>query len=339
MKKEVVAEQILNTLANSSDKISAVSLEDYETLKKFTEKERASYGNSWTYITQGLYNNGINGLGYKYFDGDNIVFFGISPSKETKELVFYWVRPMGKTIHNHIATLSNKINSEYGLKTIVKKIFPEEKEKYTKEGFKSIDYFPWHTKAKMEDDTYPELILDIEIFKRNLQEHTVSKRLKRLYKNYKNFTDKFKVRIVDLNLNNLSDAWSIVTNFFIQKQKEENEYMFSTEKDYYNMIFKFPYKYSSNRIAKIFFVDEKPAGLIVMEENNNDVVSLYALIALRQKFPFIQEFLMFNSINFAEERGYKKVNLGGSEYKGVEDAKLKYHPQTKNQMEWLVKGV
>ena len=53
------------------DNISSIEKSDSSIFEKFFPKENPSYGDSWPYIIQPMHQMGENGLGYKYYDGEN----------------------------------------------------------------------------------------------------------------------------------------------------------------------------------------------------------------------------------------------------------------------------
>ncbi len=97
--------KILDEIASSDPRISPVTLDDYALFQRFFDKEdKHTYGNSWTYVTQGVYGVGPNNLGYKYYDGDRLSIVALYPRIENPNVdMFYWIRPMGRGVEKIIS--------------------------------------------------------------------------------------------------------------------------------------------------------------------------------------------------------------------------------------------
>ena len=117
MRKELKkANEILLSISKRNKNITPITPQDYDLFNEFFSNEPHTYGNSWSYIIQGMHGLGDNNLGYKYFDGKNLSAISIHPKIEHPEqLAMYFVRPMGKGMMKIIAELGKKYKEEFEL--------------------------------------------------------------------------------------------------------------------------------------------------------------------------------------------------------------------------------
>lgn len=319
------ANQLLNEISSKNPCFSPITLNDFPLFEKFFQKEPHTYGNSWTYITQGMYGTGPYNLGYKYYDGKNLSAVTIYPKIEQPDInVFYWIRPMGPTVLDIIVDFSKKLLKK-NVPTYVKKIFKNQFIYLKTKGFNDVSQFPWHTTAPLEDDSFPEQIYDV---KRTIELSKTLPRKKHLRKSVvrtiqlekKNF-----IQITDQNFQNR--AWQVSQAFFRLKLIKKK--FLSDENDYYNMIFSNPSR--ETLIKKVFIVNNEPLGFYLMEQQNNLYSSLYALIVLRNRLKYLSDFALLYIFRTTKT---PFLNLGGSENEGIHNFKLKYYPQREQKMFW-----
>ncbi len=335
MKNLAKANELTKKIASCFKCLTPITMNDRALFERFFIKERYTYGNSWSYVIQGKYGIGPHGLGYKYYDGKNLSSFVVYPKVDNPNQNFiFWTRPMGPSILKHISDISHKVLKDFDIPSYVKKIFENQLEYLKTQGFSDIKTAPWTKQCPSEDDSLPELIVDISSLFDNLQQHNVGKRLRKIDKIYQEFLYKNQPVFKDMNPTRHKEAWNATKEFFSFRKSLKDTYMISTEYDFYNMIYR-P-SLASNKVSKLLIISNKVAGFYYADIQNVQYAGLYGVILLRNKYPHITEFTMMAIFHELLNRGIRYVNLGGSEYKGVQDAKMKYHPQKTINMYWAV---
>lgn len=324
------ANKLIKKLAGKDKNLSPVKLDDYKLFKQFLDKEPHTYGNSWTYITQGVYGIGDQNLGYKYYDGKNVAIIAPYPKIEQQEvLAFYWVRPMGDEIVQVIDNYSKMLLLEHGVPTYVKKIFKRQRDEFLKRGFEEAKNYPWHTLSHSEDDTFPEQIYETVTTLKLARDFGRKKQLRKSYLNAQKLEKERKVEFSDHGFQEV--AWNIANCFFQRTIKKDDESNLSTEFDYYNMIFNNHIR--DSLVRKVVYVDGEPLGFYVYEIVG-DYTNIYALIVLRDR---LQDLVDSTFINIFKTAKTKYINVGGSEEKGMYKFKKKYHPIREQQMYWVTR--
>jgi len=326
------ANALIGDIARENKFITPITPKDFPLFQKFFAKEPHTYGNSWTYVTQGMYGIGPKNLGYKYYDGKNLSAVAIYPKIEQPNLnVFYWVRPMGPTILDKIREISSSLLSQKSIPTYAKKLFKNQFDYLAAYGFKDTKNFPWHSSCPSEDDTHPEQIFDV---KKTLTLAETLPRKKHLRKSTIRASKlKTNNRIVTSDKYFKRDAWRISKQFFssdISKKKT----IISDQYDYYNMIFSNIER--SSLTKNIVYVNDRPLGYYLLEKQDNDYSSLYALIILRERLKFLTDFLL---LYILQKLTTPHLNMGGSEDQGIYDFKIKYFPIQELKMYWATNFV
>ena len=322
------ANNLMEEIIKTHKHFSHVSLEDYTIFQDFFDKENPSYGNSWTYVTQGVYGTGKNNLGYKYYDGKNLSMVEIYPRVEnSNENIMYWVRPMGKDIEAIINGISKEVKDKYGLSTYTKKVFLDQFTNLKSLGFSDALSNPWHSFSHSEDDTFPELIFEreatLEMTKTVGRRRNIRKSLREAMK----LEQEFQIVISDKNFD--KDSWMVANEYFnsVYPKKKLN---ISRAEDYYNMIFN---NILNERLErKVIYLNQKPYGFYVIENNKlTQTAYVYALITLNKSIRYLSDYLLIYIFN---NNSSKFINIGGSEDIGIHNFKLKYKPIQEQQMYW-----
>ncbi|OIO15721.1 hypothetical protein COV53_06265 [Candidatus Gottesmanbacteria bacterium CG11_big_fil_rev_8_21_14_0_20_37_11] len=333
MNNLVQANKIISKIAKENPCITPITVRDYALFNKFFHKEPYTYGNSWTYVIQGMYGIGENNLGYKYFDGGNLSAVCVFPKIEKPDLnVFYWIRPMGKSILDVIDKLSKNYHKEHKLPIYVKKIFKEQYEYLRNKGFKNTSNFPWHSSCPSEDDTYPEQILDIA--------HTIdiakklgkTRQLNRSYRYYEQLKKDETLKEGSI-YDHKKEAKKVLISFF-QEEIKSRSLNISNPYDFYNIVLN--KLNSESTIEKIIKIDRTYVAFHLSEIQNKELASLYALISLRNQSNHIVDFLMFDTFYLLLKSDIKFINLGGSEIESLYQFKIKFRPIKENIMYWSV---
>lgn len=327
MKDLTIANGLIEKLAKQNKYISAITLDDFELFQKFFQKEKHTYGNSWTYITQGMYGIGPANLGYKYYDGTNLSAVCIYPKIEDPNLqVFYWVRPMGPSIFDVIVDFSTNLLKEKKIPTYVKKIFKDQYDFLKQHRFKDTTEFPWHSICPSEDDTYPEIILDI---KQTLHNSISSRSIKNTLKRYRRISKEINVQNI-ITTEEKEKGWIVGKNFFRQKLSALGLNISSPE-DYFNPIF-----LSTSEKRNIFLImhEDRAIGIFDLEKLQDCYYTSYMGLMMREKFRNLNEFSVIYSAHLISQQGGTYLNLGGSEIEGLDEFKNKFVVAEKNQMYW-----
>jgi len=328
------ANGLLSDLSKKHKEFSMMTSEDCDLFYKFSANQEYSYGNSWSYIVQGLYGIG-DGLGYKFYDGEMICGFCFYPKIENpSQLAAFWVHPMGKNLPDTLKRFADLILKEYGIPSYIKKIPNDTYSNLLNIGFKSIDNFPWFSTSPSEDDTFPEMVLDIEKTLKITKSFANRRQLKRAFKNF----IKFSTLLVEKNLSDHKEEAEIVTGkFFDYIQNTLNKDNISHSTDYYNLIH---YKGAQDRVdAKIYFLDDKPVAYYFIEfcknnEDSNLYANVHAMISDRGNYNTIADFLIFKIFENMQKKDIRYINLGGSETETLNDYKVKFRPAREIEMRW-----
>lgn len=329
MKKNLShANRIMHDLCKKDKRFTPITNKDYDLFNSYFQKEKHTYGNSWTYITQGVYGIGPQNLGYKFYDGKNIAVVCVYPKMENPEInVFYWIRPMGDSVLDKIGDYSQSLLNNIGIYTYVKKIFYSQFEYLKKNGFKDISYFPWHSACPSEDDTYSEQIFDVKETIKKIKALQNKKYLKKMLLRSSRQQEEYNIQLRDDDFS--KNAWNIANEFFHSKNTRRKKINLSCEDDYYNMIFEKEKR--NNLYKKIIFSNNQPLGFFVIEKQDNTYSSFYALLILRDRIKILPDYIWIYIFNHLETPFF---NAGGSEDEGIHKFKRKFFPVKEQKMYW-----
>ncbi|MBN1684284.1 MAG: hypothetical protein JW855_02455 [Gammaproteobacteria bacterium] len=324
------ANRVLEEIAKTIPHITPVTPADRALFEDFFNREaRHTYGNSWIYVTQGVYGIGPNNLGYKYYDGENLCMLCIYPKIEQPDiLMMYWVRPLGNSMLDIIAALATQIQKKYGISCYVKKLFKDQYDYLVAKGFKDARLFPWHSSCPLEDDTFPEMIFNrIE----TLNAVRTSGRKKDIGNSFREALKLAWDNKMELTEKNFSkNAFKITQQYFEDLYKNTKKINISSVIDYINMISD---SFYGDNIRKLILVNDVPMGFFITQTstifNTNNI---YAHFALRERLKYLSDYLL---IKLFETCGSTYINWGGSEDIGIHRFKAKYHPIKKNKMYWV----
>lgn len=322
--------KLMQILINKKLGFSKITPRDKALFNNYFSKEKHCYGNSFNYITQGMYGIGKNNLGYKYQDKENLsaVCFYPRMGKED-EVLFYWIRPVGASIIKKIEKLSKYILDEFHTPIYVKKIFLKQYKELLLSGYTDTSNYPWYKKIYSEDDTFPEIILDC---KKIIDNKKRNKQVQNSIKYYKRANEQVNIKKIT-SLKDRTEAWEVVDKFFKQSITSL-EHNISTKYDYYNLIFNCKMRgYSMYLIKK----GTQNLGLFDILKINDDYYTSYCALMLRDKVANLNDFSVIYSCKKILDTGGKFLNLGGSETEGLNNFKLKFTFLKKYPMFWAVK--
>lgn len=323
--------------------ITPISVGDYGLFRQFGN----GYKNTLTYNAQAV--NGWNPrgesryrLGLKYCDGSNLMSFGSFLRRITQKGEF-----LASSRHFHLIPCESspeKITELAGIlygvshsSVYIKKISKEQRDILLSDSrFVNVDETNgWYEPAPLEDDTYPERIIDLETtlqeLEKNRKDSQVSDKYTRAVRRY---VDPKRLRIEQYDptvARQREDALKIVDEFFNIQEEKDNHLSFP--EDYFNIVNLKPT--GVDYFSSIFYVDEKPAAFYFAESVEN-TLHVYANLTLRDEFKYLSEFILVHLFQEAFGRRVKKANLGGSETRGLDEFKQKFRPMEQNQMHWLL---
>lgn len=327
------ANDLISRVAKDYPAISPLAPEDYPLFQKFFAKEPHTYGNSWTYITQGMYGIGPNKIGYKYFDGTNLSAVCVYPKIENPDtLVLYWIRPMGPTVIQIISTISKTLLKDFKLPTYIKKLFKNQHDQLIQAGFKEVTTFPWHTLYPAEDDTYPEQILKLANTLSVAETINNRKRINRALRYYERYKND-QLMASDNVEKHVEEAKSFLNDFFAYNNGHAKMPIISDASDYSAMVTGLSTHDTTQN--KFIYYNKQAIGFYFLERQDTHYASLYALLSLREQANHVVDFMMFDMITALENQGIDYLNMGGSENANLNYFKKKFRPIRENQMYWV----
>lgn len=329
MKNLVKANKLIEEIAKKDKRITPVTPKDLPLFQKFFKKELHTYGNSWTYIAQCNFGVGPFGLGYKYYDGQNLSSFSIYPHMERSDILcIYWVRPMGPKILDIISNYSKYFLETQLIPTYVKKIFKDQFSYLQKKGFKDTSKFPWHKNYPSEDDSYPEIIIDV---KATLENSAHRGTIRNALKRYRSLNKIVEVKNITTHLEQ-KKGWKVANEFFYQDIFSLTENI-STREDYYNVIFKSDYP-----LHDLFLIYQYgfARGIFDLNKLDNGYYANYMALMLREELKNLNEFSIIYTCNLLSKKGGKFLNMGGSETENLHKFKSKFAIASINKMYWAV---
>jgi hypothetical protein len=331
MTEFVEANELMAKLAQQDNRFSPITPEDQKLYEAFfVNEDQHTYGNSWTYVTQSMFGIGPHNLGYKFYDGENLVTVAAFPKLEDPDTIaLYWVRPLGKQILDLIVEKTQQILAETGHPSYIKKLFPEQHDYLISKGMKEVKDFPWHSSAPSEDDTYPEVVLDVEKTLEIASKLGKTRQLHRSEMNYEHFKKNPGLSFKGVH-EDREGARKVLASFFETQATKSNANL-SVPEDYFNIISQ---EETDQNVQKLIYIDGEPVGFY-FSSIQGDTASLYATITMRRKFNQLVDFAVFDLLNELKARGIKYLNLGGSETESLKDFKQKFRPIQTITMQWV----
>ncbi|MFH0818609.1 MAG: helix-turn-helix transcriptional regulator [Patescibacteria group bacterium] len=316
-------------------RVSFITSKDTKLFRNFLTKEKHNtYGNSFYYLCQAANGLGPDKLGLKYFDGEMLATIGIFNRVSLGGgWHFHIVHPMGKFEEEKLRSLATVMMEISGNPVYIKKINKSQTDILFNVGFSSIEQYSWHSQAMEEDDTFPEQTIEIKKIIKEIENPGRGE----LKDKYLRFISKYKDCISSKNLEplNYSEAQNLVNQFF--EYLEIKEMHISTPSDYSNLIYCPPIGTNGrNYFTQIIYIDKKPCAFFAAEKITYDTVGLYANITLYQEYSYLSEYLIIYICKMLYAKGYKYLNLGGSETSGLFQFKDKFSPVDYRKMHWAV---
>jgi hypothetical protein len=340
--------------------ISPITAEDIPLYRQFFSQDGRTYcyGNSWTYITQAC--RGL-GLGYKYYDGDVLLSIG----RHNGHYVI--VRPLGN-IDRRFLDLLRFLKRVSRRPVFVKKLFPDQvatlqclgdfclASVYARDREQAVPgKYVWDGSAFADDDTYPELIYDVDLsleLELGRSQWLAAYRLARadrpgtfhgrslsrshyeIRRRIRQFSNlDIYCRLEKYHAGMEDGIRRFCADYFGLSRREnaaayENMLKLAQVTDCENPFFRF-----------VAFVDGStaPSGFFVVERLDRLSAGSYASIISR-RHPGLPEYLTTRVMQQLQAAGVRYLNVGGSESHGLHAFKKKYGPVEARTMAMLVYG-
>lgn len=335
---EPEAEALASTILELG--FNPLNAESWPTVKKLildkTDAGTVGYADTWTYLTQAT--NGwamkTNRCGYFIRQGKDLCIGGLFRRPRDKRLAVHLVNPMGDGRVALVRTFCQRVAGRFPV--YVKRADNELYEELSESGdFHWQPEFAWHADAPEEDDTFPEVELEVNTSLALFAAGRTNPVLAQLAR-FRNRVKGMELAWLPVSSLREEDARQVVAQFF--RHKEERHIDISQPTDYENMIC-YPRPRASQRtlIREVCYIGGTVAAFLVMERiGDTEVLGLYCSIALYQKFPCLSEFVIQRALELANAHGYRYLNLGGSESEGLHRFKMKFKPVHTEKRNWLV---
>lgn len=306
--------------------------------KLFDSKATPDYADTWTYLTQAAngYDLELSPTGYCAKSTRAFCVAGIFARPFSGKLAVHLINPAGPRAAALVTKLCAEVRAVSNCAIYVKKADAELIHELEEAGgFSWSESMAWHSQAPQEDDTFPELLLEVD---RSLALFETG-RLNQARDKYARFLSRTRTREVawyPLTQKRYAEARAVVDRFFDFKAEEHID--ISKPCDYENMFLNSSESWNSEGVVRqICCIDGKAAALLVMERiGKSSALGLYCNLALYQDHKYISEFVIHRALKVARERGFRYLNVGGSESEGLHAFKMKFLPVDKEERKWLV---
>lgn len=330
------------------DYISSITEEDFSLFKSFnTNVPEGSYADSWAYITQAVHMEKDGHMfGLKYHDNDKLLAIGIfnRPYENDGSPHILLVRPQGNWSIDELTNLILNLENISKSPVYLAKINPELSNNIVSEKIVNATSYPWNSKAPLEDDTHPEHIINLKVFRNFITSETNKK--KELVKKFNQIHNKYnnRIKIIDYNPDiHFKVASEIVYEFFSPVYTSHRG--ISDPSDYANIL-KMGNNTDKGIHAKLIYLDDEPIAFFLAESTSSTkTVGIYTNIVLYKRTEGISgisglpEILLTKFLLDLYKLNYEYANLGGSETRGLHAFKTKFSDEKKgytHQMNWVV---
>jgi hypothetical protein len=302
-------------------------------------KANVGYADTWTYLTQAAsgYGLGLHTTGYFVSRDQARCVVGLFRRPLSGQLAVHLINPLGERRLELICETCEKVANREQILVYIKKADSDLLSMLkTLPSFQWSDHFAWHAMAPKEDDTRPELMLDVS---RSLELFEPG-RLNQARDKYARFNRKhrhFETMWLPLSAKRYKDARRVIQRFFSHK-RERGHIEISEPFDYENMLIApSPTSRAKGLVREICYIDGNPCALLVMESiGTSNALGLYCNLALYQEYIYLSEFVIHRALTVAFENGFRYMNLGGSESEGLHVFKEKFTPVDRLERKWIV---
>lgn len=307
------------------ENISPILSDDQELYNSFFNKELDlnHYGNNWAYIIQAC--RGTGGLGHKYSDGKNLLSIGFYNKH------FVIVRPVGENVVNSLENLAIDLYKESKKPVYVKHVLKNQREQLKEKGFVDIEEYIWDKQSPRDDDTFPQVVINLENFFNDLQ---TSKQAKIRLKCHRFLND---LPYEKLGLFRFQNYDPKNHDYQIQQTKDLIEKWANGNKEFiepYKNIVESPPINGFNYLVKL--KDNSVVGFLIFGKIGKESTACYSNIFCYKEFNGLSEAGLVTGFSKIYEHGIKRVNLGGSETENLHKFKLKFNPEELKETYHLV---
>ena len=306
--------QLAEDLIASLDHVNEIShFNRYRLIERYKTANRVRYSDHYAYITQSCRHLSKNGFFFE--DGNLFVCIGFHIERNG----FVLVNPIAKTAvyHKSLIELCKLIYRKHKKQIYIKHVCRNMYDfLLTKPGFHEISRFPWADDCYKDDNTYPEVVIDlgktVADDKGWIPVRKIRLRVNRFYNNVMK-------NPVLLAYEGGADAdLGKAVEDLIRRWSDQQENIVDS---YANMI----HHDVPDTISYVAKIDEDIVGFFVFGRIGKDTVGAYANICDAKHYPGIAEVLFLETgKRLYHEHGIAYVNLGGSEKKDLYRFKAKF---------------
>ncbi|HLD78729.1 MAG TPA: hypothetical protein VJB16_06900, partial [archaeon] len=314
--------------------VRPLALDDAQAIRAFyrTHDDSGAYARSWTYLTQATH---MEQLGFPFGlvleDSWRLAGLGVfrRPADPEGKPCVHIVHPAGTWNAEQIHALAAHAVRLSGTPCYVKKVDHELLRSLENRGFVSVRGYQegketirhtWHPVAPLEDDTFPERVIDISGLDRLLDgrdpqtlawhDNTeVARKYRRFQRRYGHC-----IEVRDHSPDQIPAAQAVVEAFFSPEYRRAGK--LSSPADYGNMVSN-PPEPGSGIMAAVTYLRDEPVGFFVAEKIRSNI-GVYANLALYHRASGFSEYLLTAALRSLIPSGIRYVNLGGSETRGLD---------------------
>ncbi|MBI3290146.1 hypothetical protein HYZ78_01995 [Candidatus Microgenomates bacterium] len=356
-------------LENFPEIVQPLKEKDILNINKYKD---GSFG--FSYLGIMLYANGCNEKGKStaypqgliYYDGSNIFGIGFFKRNLQERLGhLHIVAPKGKHWLKAVEKFIDKfraLNQFPKTSIYIRHLHESQYREMINAGYEPISVDPWYPVAPSEDETFNHRFIKIKdiinydqdgyiIVKSLTTDDNRDFRRKTLmaYNRFLNFLarNELKYRIEIYDQDNHKE---LAKNMIIEHFKTLENAIGSTPQDYFNLIDYIPKK-DGDFIKYVGFLigggEKIPISLFIGEGIDKKTVALYATFTLRNEssirekfdpigYTAISQYTYIRMFDLLNSRGYKNIDLGGSEAEGLNNFKRQLGAREKITF-WAVK--
>lgn len=286
---------MLSEKFNRISYITPITDGDYSLFKANFSKESLCHADSWLYMLRATRDD-LGNPGYKFFGRG--VLMGIGFRHDT----IYFTRPIGKIRHDVIIDLCRELNYP---KIILRRLDPD-----LYQGLKASGYFAdVMNRADLEDDAYPETIIEVEKLIASNGKLVHADKLRKKARRFERDFNKLFVRteMTERDLKPLLSALLKMAGNIHDKYTS-----------YAQMIKDVLIHRRTSRDFNLFvyYKEKEIHGIDIIEFLDLNTVGLYCAVTSKA-FPGITEWIDYDFFSRVLDMDFKKVYLGGSETQGV----------------------
>jgi hypothetical protein len=314
---------------------------DYLLFKKYFLKDGSfTYGNSWSFINQASRN-----LRYKLLTGNMLLTIGFWKNH------FVIIRPLGQITDDFIDIIK-KLKSISKKPVFLKKIHPNQVSKIVNLDRRFIinsreSHYPWDNNSFADDDTFPELILDIKLnlnislfpnqwyenFKKKAGYKANKKKVIKRYKDFRRRINNYKKRdntVFDIKEYCIDDKEKVIIFFesYFGSDKKENV---TAHTSIINSII----LHRESFFNFVIYMENKIVGFVSFERINDITCGRYVRLIDSCCIGF-SEFIDLELLRILYKCKYHFLNIGGSETFKLHQYKIKNNPVNKINMKMLI---